>query len=143
MKKFIRCPLAVLVTGAISFSGVGFSASAIAAPTQIATGVLVAEGKITGGKVVAEGTAKVGKTLTAEVSGFTPTPSSYMYQWLRDGNKIPGATKSTYMLREADAGHAIKVKVTALRSGKVGKTIKSKAVPACNPEITPYAVEGC
>jgi len=116
---------AVFVTGAITFSGIGFAAPAIAAPPQVATVILVAEGKFSGGKVVAKGTAEVGKTLTAKVSGFTPTPSSYKYQWLRDGNKIPGATKGSYTLQKADAGHAIKVKVTALRSGKIGKTIKS------------------
>jgi len=106
---------------------------------------LAAEGKFTGGKVVAKGTAEVGKTLTAKVSGFTPTPSSYKYQWLRDGNKIPGATNATYTLQAADGGHAIKVKVTALRSGKAGKTIKSEAktvkAASKNPLTDPNATK--
>ena len=35
-----------------------------------------------------------------------------MYQWLRDGDDIPGATSSEYTLQAADIGAVISVRVS-------------------------------
>jgi hypothetical protein len=62
------------------------------------------------------GTALVGQVLVSHVGSWTPTPTSYGYQWLRDGRAIPGATRYAYRLVIADRGHAVAVRVTANRS---------------------------
>jgi len=62
------------------------------------------------------GTARVGQVLLSHVGSWTPTPTSYGYQWLRDGRPIPGGTRYAYRLVTADRGHAIAVRVTAYRS---------------------------
>jgi len=62
------------------------------------------------------GTALVGQVLLSHVGSWTPVPAGYGYQWLRDGRAIPGATRYAYRLVSADRGHAIAVRVTAIRS---------------------------
>ena len=99
------------------------------------------------GKVSITGTPKVGKTLTAKVSGFKPAidqgrNGSYDYQWKRDDNKIDGATKSTYQVKDKkDEGHAISVQVTAKRLHYNTKTITSSPVnvPKAKATATPKA----
>lgn len=73
------------------------------------------------------GTMKVGKKLTIKVGTWKPKPSSYAYQWYRDGKKIKGATKSSYTLAKADKGKRITVKVTGKKSGYTSLTKASKA----------------
>jgi hypothetical protein len=52
-------------------------------------------------------------TLKADVSGLNGTSSSsYSYQWMKDGVNISGATSSTYVVKEADYGKTVRVKVT-------------------------------
>ncbi|MFJ7159069.1 hypothetical protein ACIQUQ_29555 [Streptomyces sp. NPDC101118] len=63
------------------------------------------------------GTAKVGRTLTAARGTWTPVPTSYRYQWYADGTAIDGATGTTLVLRSAQRGKRITVRVTALRTG--------------------------
>ena len=62
------------------------------------------------------GTAQVGETLTADTAGISDGDgldnATFAYQWLADDAEINGATGSTYTLADADAGKAIKVKVT-------------------------------
>jgi Carboxypeptidase regulatory-like domain len=63
------------------------------------------------------GGSQVGDVLTAGVSGWSPAPDQFTYQWLRDGENIDGATSATYTLAETDRATAVSVKVTAIRSG--------------------------
>ena len=62
------------------------------------------------------GAAQVGETLTAGVTGISDgdglSNAAFAYQWLDDDAEINGATASTYTLADADAGKAIKVKVS-------------------------------
>jgi len=76
------------------------------------------------------GSAKVGSTLTAKVDTWAPAPVTLAYRWYRDGSAIPGATKSTYKLTDADAGKQISIRVTGSRSGytRVTKTSASRSV---------------
>jgi hypothetical protein len=55
----------------------------------------------------------VGETLLTSTGGWTNSPSSYAYQWRRDGVNIGGATTSTYLLVSADEGTIITVAVVA------------------------------
>lgn len=65
-----------------------------------------------------KGTATVGRTLRLRSTGtWTPRPSSYRYQWLRNGTVIKKATKTSYRLTRKDKGRRITVRVTARRSG--------------------------
>jgi len=81
-----------------------------------------------GGAVSITGMPTVGSTLTANVSGFSPTPSSYVYQWLRGTTAIIGATNATYTPVATDSGQPISVQVTATSAGYLSKSVTSAAV---------------
>ena len=65
------------------------------------------------------GTPEVGKTLTAREGTWTGDPTDYDYAWRRcdaDGGScllINNAEQRTYVLRAADEGKTIRVRVTA------------------------------
>ncbi|SNS53277.1 hypothetical protein SAMN06309944_0677 [Micrococcales bacterium KH10] len=73
------------------------------------------------------GQTRVGGTLRAAVGSWTPTPTSYRYQWLRAGAPIAGATNATYKLRPADAGKRIALRVTGVRAGHGTRAITTAA----------------
>ncbi|MFI5758193.1 hypothetical protein [Streptomyces sp. NPDC051569] len=83
------------------------------------TGIAVARGVAPKATTLppVSGTAKVGRTLTAKRGTWTPTPTSYGYQWYANGKAVKGATKSTFVLTRAQRSLRITVKVTALRTG--------------------------
>ena len=74
------------------------------------------------------GTASVGQVLLSHVGSWSPTPAGYGYQWLRDGRTIPGATRYAYRLVTADRGHAVAVRVTAIRSPYLSTSAGSWAI---------------
>ncbi|WP_146078122.1 hypothetical protein [Subtercola sp. Z020] len=74
------------------------------------------------------GTAKVGQTLTADATGWTPEHVSIAYQWLRNGTPITGATAKTYRLTSADAGKRIIVQVTGTKTGYATQSKQSASV---------------
>jgi hypothetical protein len=65
------------------------------------------------------GTPTVGQTLTASNGTWTNSPTTFAYQWLRcngGGNScvsVANGTQQTYTLVGADAGHTMRVRVTA------------------------------
>jgi hypothetical protein len=59
------------------------------------------------------GTTTVGSTLTVSNGTWSGSPTSYAYQWQRDGADIGSATNSTYVLVSGDLGHLIRCAVTA------------------------------
>ncbi len=61
------------------------------------------------------GTKTVGQTLTSTSGTWSNTPSSYTYQWNRDGVAITSATASTYVLQAADEATVITVTVNAVK----------------------------
>lgn len=63
------------------------------------------------------GDTVVGATLTAVPGTWSPEPVELAYQWYRGSTAIPDAKVSTYVLTDADAGDALKVKVTGSRTG--------------------------
>lgn len=65
---------------------------------------------------VIQGTPKVGYTLTAKTTAWSPT-ATMRYQWLRNGIAIEGATASTRKLTKDDLGANISVKLTGSRVG--------------------------
>lgn len=63
-------------------------------------------------KLVYTGTLKVGKKLKAKSSGLSPASAKAKYRWYRGSKAIPGATRSSYTLKKADAGKKIVLRVT-------------------------------
>jgi hypothetical protein len=65
------------------------------------------------------GRAKVGKKLSGSTGSWTFSPTGYRYQWLRCNphggscKKIGHATHAKYKLAKRDAGHKLRVRVTA------------------------------
>lgn len=68
------------------------------------------------GEVAILGLPVVGESIKAELTG-TQTNTDFHYTWYRDGLKIEGAAGSSYTIRLEDAGHRIRVEVTASRYG--------------------------
>ena len=71
------------------------------------------------------GTAQNGRTLTAKVGAWTPRPTSYSYQWYRNGSVIRGASAKTYKVTSSDRGQKVQVLVTARRAGYVSGAVRS------------------
>jgi hypothetical protein len=59
------------------------------------------------------GPIHVGGTLNCTMGIWTNDPSSYAYQWLRDGAPIVGATTNSHVTVAADNGHNVSCEVTA------------------------------
>jgi hypothetical protein len=70
------------------------------------------------------GDPKVGSLLTAQ-SGVWDSGVTFTYQWLLDGNPIPGQTTSTYKLIVSDAGRQISVRVTGSKTGFQSTQVQS------------------
>ncbi|WP_231916255.1 phosphatase PAP2 family protein [Microbacterium karelineae] len=68
-------------------------------------------GEERGPRPVVAGAAKVGHTLKA-VTGSWAVRADLAYQWLRDGDPIPGADGRTYDVTDADRGASLAVAVT-------------------------------
>src|SRR5438067_735776 len=103
------------------------------------------------------GTAREGSTLTASNGTWSGSPTSFTYQWQRCNNAgggcgdITSATDKTYVPVAGDAGHALRVVVTAVNAD--GKTaapsdptdvISSKGGPtnSVKPALTGTAAVG-
>ncbi|MET7566933.1 Tat pathway signal protein [Streptomyces sp. NPDC005492] len=76
---------------------------------------------------VVSGTVKVGKTLKTSAGTWSPAATSYGYQWYANGKAISGATKSSLVLKSAQKGKKITVKVVAHRTGHTDGSAVSKA----------------
>jgi DUF1680 family protein len=74
------------------------------------------------------GTPAVGSPVAADVGTWTPTPSSYTFQWYLDGKAIKKATKSSYVPVAKDSGKQLTVKVTAKLAGYATITLLSDPV---------------
>ena len=110
----IGLPLRVVVTG--------HGSRATATAPSAATEAVVSPPLLQSAPSVS-GTAKRGRTLTA-TSGSWSGATGFAYRWERDSGgwtPIDGATAATYVPGVADAGHALRVRVTA--SNATGDTV--------------------
>jgi hypothetical protein len=71
------------------------------------------------GTPTVSGTNQVGMTLSATTGTWNPTPTTFSYQWRRDGMDINYATNSTYTLIGDDYLHNVTVRVTGSRTGNI------------------------
>jgi alpha-tubulin suppressor-like RCC1 family protein len=80
-------------------------------------------------KPVVGGAARVGRRLSvsgAPANGFSPAATRLTYQWLRGSKPIAGATDSSYLLKSADVGKKLSVRVTGQRAGYLASSVVSK-----------------
>jgi len=68
-------------------------------------------------KPVVGGDARVGQTLTATPGSWNPAPQQIQYQWRAGDVPIAGATQPTLALGPEQAGQAVSVAVTAVKTG--------------------------
>lgn len=91
------------------------------------------------------GTTTVGETLTAGDGTWSNSPTSFAYQWLRcngGGNScvnVANGTQKTYTLVGADAGHAMRVRVTATNAdgSSSAQSVPTGAVATVNSAASP------
>lgn len=77
------------------------------------------------------GTLAIGQVLSTTDGTWTGSPTSYAYQWKRNGTDIGGATANTYTLTASDPGTTITVTVTATNAaGSASATSAGSAVSA-------------
>jgi hypothetical protein len=82
------------------------------------------------------GHARVGKKLSAGRGSWTYSPTAYRYQWQRCNarggscSSIHAAAKPTYKLVKRDAGHRLRVSVTATNAAG-----SKKAVSSASPRV--------
>jgi hypothetical protein len=62
------------------------------------------------------GAPVVGQPLGCSQGVWTGPPSSYAYQWMRQGVDLPGATLASYTVVTDDVGKALRCRVTASNS---------------------------
>ena len=116
------------------------SASAESAQTdQVAPATSTSAPKNTARPVIT-GAARVGQTLTTDTGTWTGNPTSFAFEWQRcDADNsgctnVAGATAKTYLLRTADLGFRLRVKVTA-RNAKGATTATSAATAIVAPAV--------
>jgi hypothetical protein len=101
------------ITVKVTGTKAGYAKTAVAsAPT-----VAVAAGTLTTAAPTISGTPQVGKKLTAKPGAWGPGKVTFAYQWKRNGQVIPKATKATYTATSADAGTKLTVVVTGSETG--------------------------
>ncbi len=102
----------------VTATNAGGSGQATSAPSQVVSSAPPSNNV----PPAISGTAQQGQTLSAANGGWTNSPSSYGYAWLRcdpAGNgcsAIAGGIAGSYTPVPADVGHTLRVTVTALNS---------------------------
>jgi hypothetical protein len=81
------------------------------------------------------GTKKAGQTLTCSTGTWSSSPSSFTYQWDRDGTPIAGATRATYKLQTSDEGLTLTCAVTASNLAGSGTAATSHGIAVPVPHV--------
>ena len=117
----------IRVTVSATLGGVTLPARTSSGTADIYRGKLAASGVRLSGEPV------VGTPLSVSLGTWSPAPTSYRYQWLRDGKTIKKQTAATYLPKASDVGHKLSVRVTGKLAGYTDLTVttgKLKVVKA-------------
>lgn len=87
------------------------------------------------------GTPKVGERLTAAPGAWDVEGLTFAYQWLADGEPIPGATGERFRLTDAQQGSAVSVRVTASAEGLPDGSADSEAVTVLHTSTLKVSVQ--
>jgi hypothetical protein len=79
----------------------------------------------------------VGDELSCSNATWTDSPTTFEYQWIRDGEAIGGATSSTYSVVVADEGKGLQCAVTATNAAASTRAVSERLVAAGGPPGTP------
>jgi hypothetical protein len=74
------------------------------------------------------GNARLGQSLTVAAGAVGPVGTGTYYHWLRDGTRIPKATKAQYVPTPDDLGHRLSVKVRYAKPG-YNSIVRTLTVP--------------
>jgi len=90
------------------------------------------------------GTAAEDQTLIADTSGISDNDGTgtFLYQWIRNGSAIPGATNSTLTLGDQDVGSTIVLQVSYMdnQGTSEGPLISSPVGPIANVNDPPNGI---
>ena len=81
------------------------------------------------------GTAEYAATLTAQPGTWAPTPTSFAYRWLRDGEPIAKATEPTYTPDLDDLGRRLSVEVTASDGASTATAVSAPTEPVARAQL--------
>ncbi len=101
--------------------------------------VCVNDCAFTGGKaaITALGDARLDPNLVVEVSGFSPEPTSYRYEWLRDGKVVSAGGSDEdrhYLSLPPDEGRTLTARVTAYGPRMAPKTVTASVKIGDRPD---------
>jgi len=82
---------------------------------------------------VISGTPQAGHTLSCSTGRWNGNPTTFKYQWNRNGSAIQGANKATYVAQLADEGSRLTCTVTAFNGSTVGGSRTSAPVLVAQP----------
>lgn len=102
-----------VITVAVTATRPGYTAASLSSTSATPIG----KGTILTQKPTIAGQSKVGATLTAKPGTWSPTPSTWTYQWLRDGSVIEDENGATYEVTASDIGANVSVTVAASLDG--------------------------
>ena len=88
---------------------------------------------------VVTGEAAIGELLKANPGAWTGTPTSFLYQWVRDLNEIAGEVSEFYTPDAADEGFTLRVGVQGVNIGGEGSLTFSTAVGPIGQAVAPVA----
>lgn len=130
----IGSPVRLQVTAAMN----GASASSASSPTQPVTGVPRTPTLL--GTPTISGPPSVGQTLTG-TEGFWSDAKTFAYQWQRQSAEgwadIPGALTVRYTPTSADAGLALRLKVTAANGSSTSTSVSAPTAALPRPSSPP------
>ena len=78
------------------------------------------------------GAATVGSQLTATPGGWSPSGATAKVEWWADGERIAGATGTSYDVSAADVGKRISVRVSATAHGRHASTFSAATPPVAS-----------
>lgn len=82
------------------------------------------------------GNPRVGQTLTAGKADLT-VGVTWSYQWLRNGSAISGASSTSYVVQEVDAGTDVSVLLTGTATGYANGSFRASTIKILTPPKLP------